>query len=57
MTDWPSLKAEVRRWQGLAKLGWSDAEVADVARYLNALYYHYASSDWSGASASPGRLN
>lgn len=41
-TDWVSLKAEVRRWQGLAGLGWSDDEMEDVAWYLNAVYYQFA---------------
>jgi mono/diheme cytochrome c family protein len=41
VTDWPSLVAEVHRWQGNAKLDWSKDDVEDVARYLNDLYYHY----------------
>jgi mono/diheme cytochrome c family protein len=41
--DWPSLKAEVNRWQKEAKLGWSDEDIADVARYLNALHYLFPS--------------
>jgi hypothetical protein len=40
-TDWTSLVAEVRRWQVNAKLDWSRDDVEAVARYLNALYYHY----------------
>jgi mono/diheme cytochrome c family protein len=39
--NWISLKAEVRRWQGIQGLVWSDNDVAEVARYLNARYYHY----------------
>lgn len=41
-TNWPRLKAEVDRWQKLTGLGWRDAEVTDVARYLNTRYYHFA---------------
>ncbi|KAI5914889.1 cytochrome c [Thauera sp. 2A1] len=41
-TDWKSLAFEVRRWQGVAGLGWSDADVAEVVRYLNARHYHFA---------------
>jgi mono/diheme cytochrome c family protein len=41
-TNWAGLKTEVDRWQRLAALGWSDNEIEDVARYLNALYYHFA---------------
>jgi mono/diheme cytochrome c family protein len=39
--DWASLKAQVRRWQGNAALGWSDADIAEVARHLNDTIYHY----------------
>jgi mono/diheme cytochrome c family protein len=39
VTDWPSLKAQVRRWQAEAALDWSDDDVAEVARYLNEEFY------------------
>jgi len=39
--DWTGLKAQVRRWQGIQGLVWRDNDVAEVARYLNARYYHY----------------
>lgn len=39
--DYPSLVAEVGRWQKLAGLGWNADDVAAVARYLNILFYHY----------------
>jgi len=39
--DWMSLKAQVRHWQGIQGLAWSDDDVTEVARYLNARYYHY----------------
>lgn len=39
--DWTSLNSEVNRWQALQGLVWSDGDVAEVARYLNILYYHY----------------
>jgi len=39
--DWVSLNAQVRRWQGNAELKWSDDDIAEVARYLNASHYHY----------------
>lgn len=44
-TDWQSLQSEVRRWQGVSGLGWGDEEVVEVARYLNALHYHYPAPD------------
>jgi mono/diheme cytochrome c family protein len=39
--DWISLKTQVRRWQGIEGLKWSDDDIAEVARHLNALHYHY----------------
>ena len=39
VADWASLRAEVRRWATNVGLGWSDDEVTDVARYLNATVY------------------
>ncbi len=40
-TDWPSLKAQVFRWQSNTGLGWADDDVAAVTRYLNDLYYKF----------------
>lgn len=37
--DWPSLTHQVWRWQGNANLGWGDADIEAVARYLNRVYY------------------
>jgi len=39
--NWTSLKAQVSRWQANSGLGWRDAEIVEVARYLNDLYYHF----------------
>ena len=47
-TDWASLEAQVRRWAGNAGLGWSDEEIADVARYLNAVDYRFAAPSVTG---------
>jgi len=41
-TDWASLLQQVRRWAANAGLGWSDAEVDEVARYLNSTLYRYS---------------
>jgi len=41
-TDWASLKAQVRRWQGNAQLGWNDDDVVEVARHLNERFYRFA---------------
>ena len=39
VTDWPTLKGQVRRWQGTAQLSWSEEDIDDVARFLNDTYY------------------
>lgn len=40
-TDWASLKAQVRRWQGVNSLGWSEPDITDVTRYLNQTIYGF----------------
>ena len=40
-SDWDSLKAQVRRWQGSAGLGWPESDVMAVALYLNGRYYAF----------------
>lgn len=40
-TDWPSLRAQVRRWQGVANLGWSDDDILEVSRHLNDRIYRF----------------
>jgi len=48
-TNWESLKAQVRHWQALAFLNWSDADIVEVARHLNETIYRYpATSDQVG---------
>ena len=42
VTDWASLKAQVQRWQHMARLGWTETDIVDVARHLNATVYHFA---------------
>lgn len=37
--DWDGLVREVDRWQSRAHLGWSRAEVLEVARHLNEIVY------------------
>jgi mono/diheme cytochrome c family protein len=48
-TDWASLNAQVRRWAGNAGLGWSEEEIADVARYLNDVHYRFAAPSVTGS--------
>lgn len=44
VTDWNSLIDQVRRWQSTIGLGWSDEDIMEVGRYLNAVYYHFPSA-------------
>ena len=53
VTDWTSLKAEVRKWQVAASLAWSDDDVLDVARYLNDSIYHFVDTRATAARTSP----
>lgn len=41
VTDLDSLGFQVRRWQASIQLGWTEEEVADAVRYLNAVYYGF----------------
>lgn len=45
VTDWKSLRSEIDRWQVVSGLLWNNEDIADVARYLNALYYRYPAPD------------
>lgn len=40
VTNWPSLLHQVRRWQAIAYLAWTERDIADVARHRNQRYYH-----------------
>ena len=40
-TDLASLRVQVRRWQNNAGLTWNDADIREVALYLNESIYHY----------------
>jgi hypothetical protein len=53
-TDWESLKQWVDRWQRQLRLEWSDADVAEVARYLNERYYHHPQGSDRSAAAGTG---
>lgn len=39
--NWTSLRKQVRRWQGVANLQWSEEDITLVARYLNDTIYEY----------------
>jgi len=49
-TDWNSLKVQVRRWQDIIGLGWSEEEITDVTNYLNAVHYSFPVTDQEGFS-------
>ena len=53
--DWDSLKAQVRRWQATANLGWTEADITDVARHLNETIYQFPQSDERAGLALPRR--
>lgn len=40
-SNWPALKAQVRRWQDAASLAWGDSDIVEVSRYLNETIYHF----------------
>lgn len=41
VVDWASLRAQVRLWQATGMLAWEEADIDQVARYLNETYYRY----------------
>lgn len=47
VTDWQSLQAQVRKWQVVTSLAWTEDEVLDVARYLNDSIYHFEQANGS----------
>lgn len=54
--DWVSLKAQVSRWQATALLGWSDADIVEVANHLNERFYRFDKpTDRVSAAVTPGR--
>lgn len=56
-TDWGSLTAQVRRWQGNAGLQWSDADINEVARHLNNTIYRFPQpGDQLGLAATGARI-
>lgn len=51
VTDWASLREQVRRWQDLQRLGWSEDDVTAVARHLNARFYRLREAGDQGPAA------
>lgn len=44
-TDWPSLRAQVLRWETNIGMNWTDDDIVAVARYLNEQYYRFPAAD------------
>jgi mono/diheme cytochrome c family protein len=53
-SNWPSLKAQVRRWQDAASLAWGEGDILDVSRYLNESIYHFEQTSEPVSSSSRG---
>lgn len=53
-SSWSSLVAQVRRWQGIAGLQWSDADTLEVSRHLNDTIYRFPETPPSASLAMPG---
>lgn len=53
--NWATLKAQVVRWKEAASLGWDDADVSEVTRYLNEIAYRFPPPQARGASPASRR--
>lgn len=51
--DWDSLKKNVRRWQAIGGLQWSEADVVEVSRHLNDTIYRFPQTGDRVGAASP----
>ena len=54
VTDWTSLREQVRRWQDLQRLNWSEEDITQVARHLNARFYRVRETGDRGPAADAG---
>lgn len=50
------IRGWVRRWSEHRHLGWSAAEIDDVATYLNDIYYHFDCPDGACRQVSMARF-
>ncbi len=41
VADFSGLKYQVRRWQGIVKLNWSEDDISAVSHYLNLRFYFF----------------
>jgi mono/diheme cytochrome c family protein len=53
INDWNALLAMVRRWQSNTGLSWNDADIGEVARYLNETFYHVVQAPGPVATQVP----
>ena len=53
--DWDSLKYQVRRWQAIAELRWSEEDVVQVTRHLNDTIYRYPTPSGDSSIAESHR--
>ena len=53
VTDWTSQEAQVRKWQDVSALGWTDPDITEVARYLNDNTYHFEQTVGSVSGSAP----
>lgn len=51
--DWDSLKAQVRRWQGEARLQWSEQDIDAVTRHLNDTIYGFPRPEYARRAGPP----
>ena len=54
VTDWASLREQVRRWQDLQRLNWSEDDITLVARHLNNRFYRVPERGARGPEAGVG---
>jgi hypothetical protein len=54
VTDWTSLREQVRRWQDLQRLNWSEDDITLVARHLNSRFYRVPERGDRGPAAGVG---
>jgi len=44
-TNWPSLKAQVYRWQAYLGLSWDENDIIAATHYLNNYFYHFSKTE------------
>lgn len=54
-TDWRTLQFQVRRWQDVASLRWTEEDIVEVTRHLNDSYYQFAPPERVGTLDADGR--